>query len=1101
MTTNIPHMDLPEIPSLPPIEMPSSSFLDPSDYVNDRASLSPLNPSSVSLVSQDTFMTADSSISSELNMTPMTNSPELLSPSSPLALAPPSSLRKSISVDSFVNYRPPSDPATRANRGNTMSATAKPKPSEPYGQRPSGSHDTDPRASSGSSMSRHEPDHFQRRAGPSRSRGTSISTNTGDEYESSLLDDSDVERSEDMINVSRKGKTPWRRHPQAEELSLPSRLSTVSSSPTMGKAPPPIVPERTSSLGQHRLTKQRSLISVNTQIPPSPHQSDVTLVVVGAAGSGKSTIIRKGLKSYGLSEASSSMSPRGVEGERFRYIYRVGRISYNQATDRLLRVLEVDTPPGTHGDGQRGFLPEGAPPIDGLVICYDASEESTFTNVEGVLQSMASLKLPTIVFACKSDLDRRVEPRRVQPLLEGQYDVGLIEVTTRNTLGKEKIRTAFEWIFKAIFTQKLNGAREGYRNPASPAILSSPTPWDVSRTSSATPTGSSSTATHSPLLPPPRIRSPRLPPQLDDPLRTPRTPISPTRTRSMSDLLSERGQDWDGNLPPTAMADRNRESSRNGLSAEGPGKYEEVQENPPQSIASRESRPPSWMTLDELLDKLLFVAVSDDDPTFISHFLLTYRRFAAPRSLLLSMQKRMRALEGQTSDPMFACYAQMKICALLDHWIQLYPNDFAVPNTAGALSALIKSVMGKTYLLHYGSEFIPFMEILPTLKDPEVAWAMKIAGPKDESDDANSLKAVAKSSATTLSLAPPVEIAPLTATSKSLARERKHSLPLSARILVMETSPTHIGLSDSIEHSPQKKLKILVSLSNQFMQTDPTSLAQEISRLESTFFLQIEPRHWLRRIMDPGVQDAEIDPITQYNNVSNHLAEWVVSLILCHDKPKMRARVLFHLVELASRLRNMNNYSGLRSIVAGINHAALDYNETKKIFKRKENRQYKLLQSFDQLLQAMRAHSKYRLALRNSKGACIPATEIHLSDLLRAHEANVDFLDDDPNHIHWAKFNMIGRFIDAIAQCQASCRETKTYERFPEDVKARELLLFNKENLLMDQEMKEERLKLDQSEDAGQEDDYLDDLGTTRMARESPTHTREGLFKKKIPFW
>ena len=261
-------MDLPEIPSLPPIEM-STSFLGPSDYVDDRrASLSPLNPSSVSLLSQDTFMTADSSISSELSMTPMSNSPELLSPSSPLSLAPPPSLRKSISVDSFVNYRSLPDPATRANRGHTVSATAKPKANEMYGQGTSENHNSASGASSGNSMSRHEPDNFQRRAGPSRSRGTSISTNTGDEYESSLLDDSDVERSEDMISVMRKGKAPWRRRPQAEELSLPSRLATVSSSPTMGKAPPPIVPERTSSLGQHRLTKQRSLISVNTQVPP-----------------------------------------------------------------------------------------------------------------------------------------------------------------------------------------------------------------------------------------------------------------------------------------------------------------------------------------------------------------------------------------------------------------------------------------------------------------------------------------------------------------------------------------------------------------------------------------------------------------------------------------------------------------------------------------------------------------------------------------------------------------------------------------------------------------------------------------------------------------
>ncbi|OBZ79616.1 hypothetical protein A0H81_01150 [Grifola frondosa] len=40
--------------------------------------------------------------------------------------------------------------------------------------------------------------------------------------------------------------------------------------------------------------------------------------------------------------------------------------------------------------------------------------------------------------------------------------------------------------------------------------------------------------------------------------------------------------------------------------------------------------------------------------------------------------------------------------------------------------------------------------------------------------------------------------------------------------------------------------------------------------------------------------------------------------------------------------------------------------------------------------------------------------EIHLSDLIRAHEGNPDYHDDDPNKIHWAKFNMMARFVDAI---------------------------------------------------------------------------------------
>ena len=48
------------------------------------------------------------------------------------------------------------------------------------------------------------------------------------------------------------------------------------------------------------------------------------------------------------------------------------------------------------------------------------------------------------------------------------------------------------------------------------------------------------------------------------------------------------------------------------------------------------------------------------DPAFITHFLLTYRRFATPRSVLLAMQKRLRQLDSPSGDPMFACFAQMR---------------------------------------------------------------------------------------------------------------------------------------------------------------------------------------------------------------------------------------------------------------------------------------------------------------------------------------------------------------------------------------------------------------------------------------------------------
>lgn len=114
---------------------------------------------------------------------------------------------------------------------------------------------------------------------------------------------------------------------------------------------------------------------------------------------------------------------------------------------------------------------------------------------------------------------------------------------------------------------------------------------------------------------------------------------------------------------------------------------------------------------------------------------------------------------------------------------------------------------------------------------------------------------------------------------------------------------------------------------------------------------------------------------------------------------------------------------------------------------------------------------------------------------------------------------MMGRFIDGIAQCQQSCRETRTYENFPEDYKARDLLLFNKENLLMDSEvcllhcllhtwvslpnqMQKERMALDKSEENAAFDEELLEDGfqpPRPPPRNSPTHTRE--FLKKIPFW
>ena len=72
----------------------------------------------------------------------------------------------------------------------------------------------------------------------------------------------------------------------------------------------------------------------------------------------------------------------------------------------------------------------------------------------------------------------------------------------------------------------------------------------------------------------------------------------------------------------------------------------------------------------------------------------------------------------------------------------------------------------------------------------------------------------------------------------------------------------------------------------------------------------------------------------------------------------------------------MDNYSGLRAVVAGINAATYDGDPNMELVRSRFHEQWKTFQSWDQLLHSARSHFKYRMALKNSKGACIPAAYV-----------------------------------------------------------------------------------------------------------------------------
>ena len=63
------------------------------------------------------------------------------------------------------------------------------------------------------------------------------------------------------------------------------------------------------------------------------------------------------------------------------------------------------------------------------------------------------LKLPVIVFACKSDKDRAVHSNQVYSRIN-QLDVGLVEVSALDEAGKNQLKLGFNFLLRAISTQR-----------------------------------------------------------------------------------------------------------------------------------------------------------------------------------------------------------------------------------------------------------------------------------------------------------------------------------------------------------------------------------------------------------------------------------------------------------------------------------------------------------------------------------------------------------------------------------------------------------------------------------------------------------------------
>ncbi|KAG8678019.1 hypothetical protein FRC08_018123, partial [Ceratobasidium sp. 394] len=396
---------------------------------------------------------------------------------------------------------------------------------------------------------------------------------------------------------------------------------------------------------------------------------------------------------------------------------------------------------------------------------------------------------------------------------------------------------------------------EEYLNHASPEVLDRKPSQKASRS-----------ATIPPRKPPPIVDPPPEPPTSTTPPKSPLSPTSlqsplrppTTRARSMSDLLSQEARD---RVTETSAAIL-RKASANVSAAQLPHNTEEQRDSQQDSTRGSQGAgvtenkisgtdtsvvvlhpklrvdPFAFMTLDNLIVRLSGGFIPGFDILFNHDFMMTFRRFATPREVLLGMVRRLRSI----TDDEEMHRAVLILFDYLLEWTYEYPEDFASPGSIAPFEVLIRMFRDKHS--HEGAPKLhQRLDFLRTRTDDCVDWAKPVTdfteGEESDSEDPDSrtqssetnraspIASIKISVSTSVAVAPAPEPEPVPDNEASESRAGPSTSMLRPRSLFLRRNsmepPPRLTMPEHEERELRRIAKNMLTM-------DPEHVAEEITR-------------------------------------------------------------------------------------------------------------------------------------------------------------------------------------------------------------------------------------------------------------------------------
>jgi len=169
----------------------------------------------------------------------------------------------------------------------------------------------------------------------------------------------------------------------------------------------------------------------------------------------------------------------------------------------------------------------------------------------------------------------------------------------------------------------------------------------------------------------------------------------------------------------------------------------------------------------------------------------------------------------------------------------------------------------------------------------------------------------------------------------------------------------------------------------------PLEIARQLTLIEYDSYNRIQPKECLNQAWNKNEKEKNAPNVVQLIERFNRMSLWVINCVVHELDISGRAKLITHLIALATECKQLQNYNSMLGIVAGLMNSAVS-----RLKKTWELVQSEIVSKFESDYSALfsRNYKLLRDAVKQSTPPCLPYLGVYLADLTFIEDGNPDFI-------------------------------------------------------------------------------------------------------------